>query len=348
MTFLTNKIAIVAIAISAFFAVIIFSGESTEYENNSPAVEQENISKDETIKNALVDNKPAQPVLPETESVKSAYQSASSFWCNGQYWGSCPSGWELYCPSSGDAQCIAEESQQSQTTKTQPTETYSQQKEEVQEVKNEQQTKILYPVVKVVDGDTFSVDIDGVVQTIRLIGLDTPETVHPSKPVECFGQEASNKAKQILSGQKVELEQDPTQGELDKYGRLLAYTYLENGTLFNKMMIEEGYGFEYTYNIPYKYQSEFQLAEDQARILKKGLWADGACDVAETTTTTETQISQTPPPPANYECSYNAYNCTDFYTHAEAQSIYEACGGVNNDVHRLDRDKDGLACESLP
>lgn len=47
-------------------------------------------------------------------------------------------------------------------------------------------------------------------------------------------------------------------------------------------------------------------------------------------------------------CSYNAYNCSDFSTHAEAQAVYEYCGGVTSDVHRLDRDKDGLACESLP
>lgn len=347
MLLLTNKIAIAIIAVSVLSAAIIFSDESTEYENNSSAVRQENISASKTVKNVFDNKKSTQPVLPKTESVKSTDQSSSSFLCNGQYWNPCPSGWELYCPQSGDAQCVAEEPQQSKATETQTAQTYSQQKEDVQETANEKQTKIFYPVVKVIDGDTFSVEIDGVIETIRLIGLDTPETVHPSKPVECFGQEASNKAKQILSGQRVELEQDPTQGELDKYGRLLAYAYLEDGTFFNKMMIEDGYGFEYTYVIPYKYQTEFQSAESQARTLKKGLWADGVCDVAETTTTTETQTNQTPPP-ADYECSYNAYNCSDFYTHAEAQVIYEACGGVNNDIHRLDRDKDGLACESLP
>ena len=51
---------------------------------------------------------------------------------------------------------------------------------------------------------------------------------------------------------------------------------------------------------------------------------------------------------SGYTCSYNAYNCANFITHAQAQAVYEGCGGVSNDVHRLDRDKDGLACESLP
>lgn len=50
----------------------------------------------------------------------------------------------------------------------------------------------------------------------------------------------------------------------------------------------------------------------------------------------------------NYTCSYNAYNCSDFSTHAEAQRVYDACGGILSDVHNLDRDKDGFACESLP
>ncbi len=206
-----------------------------------------------------------------------------------------------------------------------------------------------YSVVRVIDGDTFSVRVGGVIKTVRLIGLDTPETVHPSKPVECFGKEASLKAKQVLSGEKVRLEQDLSQGKLDKYGRLLVYVYLEDGTNFNKMMIEEGYAFEYTYNIPYKYQVEFKLAEKQARISKRGLWADGVCETEDVLpVVSKTQTKKILPVSANVNCSYNAFNCTDFTTHAKAQAIYIVCGGINNDIHRLDRDKDGLACESLP
>ncbi len=209
-----------------------------------------------------------------------------------------------------------------------------------------------YPVVKVIDGDTLSVNIDGQIQTIRLIGINTPETVDPRKPVECFGLEASNKAKEILNYQSVKIEQDPTQGTYDKYNRLLAYVFLKDGTNFNKLMIEEGYGYEYTYSVPYKYQTEFKLAEERARTLKKGLWADSACQeaapVAPVTQPT-TQLYVTPQTmPSKNICSYNAYNCSDFATHAEAQATYEYCGGINNDVHGLDRDKDGLACESLP
>lgn len=134
-----------------------------------------------------------------------------------------------------------------------------------------------YPVTHVVDGDTIDVGINGETERIRLIGLDTPETVDPRKPVQCFGVEASNKTKSILAGQKVKIETDPSQGMRDKYGRLLAYIFLSDGMLLNKMMIEEGYGHEYTHHLPYKYQEEFKTAETRARELKKGLWADEAC-----------------------------------------------------------------------
>jgi len=208
-----------------------------------------------------------------------------------------------------------------------------------------------YLVTKVVDGDTLAIDMNGKNVTIRLIGLDTPETVHPTKPVECFGIKASDKARELLSNKKVTIESDSTQGEFDKYGRLLAYVYLPDGTSFNKYMIEQGYGHEYTYNLPYKYQSEYKNAEEQARVTKTGLWADGVCeDNSVLTTSTPAPESQTTTPVVNsqYVCSSNYYNCGDFSTHNEAQKAYESCGGPSKDIHKLDSDGDGIACESLP
>ena len=203
-----------------------------------------------------------------------------------------------------------------------------------------------YAVIKVVDGDTLAVDMDGMIETIRLIGINTPETVDPRKTVECFGVEASKKAKELLSGKRVRIEKDPTQGERDKYGRLLAYVYLENGLFFNKYMVAEGYAYEYTYNMPYTYQSEFKAAQASAEANKKGLWASDVCENYQNAPAPPPQL----PPSAvsEYSCSGNTYNCTDFSTHAEAQSVYEVCGEISNDVHGLDRDGDGLACETLP
>jgi len=131
-----------------------------------------------------------------------------------------------------------------------------------------------FEVIKVVDGDTLDVKIAGKIERLRLIGINTPETVDPRKPVQCFGLEASKKAKETLSGKKVILEIDPTQGDRDKYGRLLRYVFLEDGTNFNLMMINDGYAYEYTYNIPYKYQTEFKQAQKIAEENKRGLWGD--------------------------------------------------------------------------
>lgn len=140
-----------------------------------------------------------------------------------------------------------------------------------------QQKEQLYPVVKVVDGDTVTIEKDGGKVTLRLIGLDTPETVDPRKPVQCFGKEASEKAREVLAGKSVRIETDHSQGELDRYGRLLAYVYTDSGVLFNKLMIEGGFGHEYTYRLPHKYQQEFKDAERDAHANARGLWAPGAC-----------------------------------------------------------------------
>jgi micrococcal nuclease len=137
----------------------------------------------------------------------------------------------------------------------------------------------LFDVVGVTDGDTIKVSINGKIEALRLIGIDTPETVDPRKAVQCFGKEASDKAKEILTGKKVMLEADGIQGERDQYGRLLRFIFLKDGTFFNQKMIEEGYAHEYTYqNKPYKYQTQFKDAEKTARENKLGLWAQDSCN----------------------------------------------------------------------
>lgn len=135
----------------------------------------------------------------------------------------------------------------------------------------------VYKVVKVVDGDTIDVDINGETSRLRLIGIDTPETVDPRKPVQCFGVAASNKAKELLNNQFVILEADESQGNKDKYGRLLRYVFLPDGTNYGLYMIGEGYAHEYTYNLPYKYQAEFKQAEIDAVDGNKGLWSSDTC-----------------------------------------------------------------------
>jgi micrococcal nuclease len=134
------------------------------------------------------------------------------------------------------------------------------------------------PVVRVVDGDTIDVRIDGDRQRVRLIGINTPESVDPRRPVECFGSEAAAQAEALLNGATVLLEPDPSQDDVDDFGRLLRFVWLEDGRLFNLEMIAQGYAFEYTYRDPYKYQRVFRAAERQARTTGAGLWAPETCD----------------------------------------------------------------------
>ena len=148
-------------------------------------------------------------------------------------------------------------------------------------------------VVEVVDGDTIRIQkkdgsnfSDGKnEQTIRLIGVNTPETVDPRKPVECFGKEASAYTKKLVKGEMVFLETDDSQQQYDKYDRLLAYVYVQtsglegsNYFMLNQKLIEDGYAYEYTYNIPYKYQDIFKEAETKSKNQGLGLWNLNSCN----------------------------------------------------------------------
>ena len=207
----------------------------------------------------------------------------------------------------------------------------------------------LATVTRVVDGDTIDVLLGGQEVRLRLIGLDTPETVDPGKPVQCYGMEASAKAKELLTGKTVGLEADPTQGELGKYGRLLRYVWLTDDRLYNMEMVAQGYAHEYTYDLPYKYQFEFQEAQMQAMEENRGLWHPDTC-AGNTYQAASNQLgSATLSPQTGFR--YDPFgpdrNCGDFASWQEAQAFYEAAGGPTTDLHRLDGDRDGIACESL-
>jgi micrococcal nuclease len=136
----------------------------------------------------------------------------------------------------------------------------------------------MYRVTKVVDGDTVNVSINGETIPVRLLGIDTPEVVDSRKIVQCFGKEASEETKKLLINKSVRLEADQTQGDTDQYHRLLRYVFLLDGTLVNDHLIRNGFAFEYTYHsIPYTYQNQFKQAEHDARMNKRGLWADNTC-----------------------------------------------------------------------
>lgn len=131
--------------------------------------------------------------------------------------------------------------------------------------------KKLFKVVRIIDGDTIVVSIRGKQEKVRLIGIDTPETVDPRKPVACFGKEATAKLTSLIKGQYVKLMDDKLQGNKDAYKRLLRFVYMENGIFVNKEMISQGYAFSYK-QYPSKYLEEFNKLEKQAREKNLGLW----------------------------------------------------------------------------
>ncbi|MBI5452847.1 thermonuclease family protein [Candidatus Gottesmanbacteria bacterium] len=141
-----------------------------------------------------------------------------------------------------------------------------------------------FKVTRAVDGDT--IEIEGG-EKVRYIGIDTPETVDPRKPVQCFGIEASKKNKELVEGKTVRLEKDIT--DRDKYSRLLRYVWVDDPlagsgqVLFvNLELVKQGFANSYSYPPDIKYQKEFLAAETEAREAERGLWK--ACPVVATPT----------------------------------------------------------------
>jgi micrococcal nuclease len=209
-------------------------------------------------------------------------------------------------------------------------------------------------VLAVIDGDTVDVLLnDGRRERLRLIGMDTPELYDPRKPVECFAQEASTRAHEVLDGQQITIEDDPTQDTRDRYGRLLVYLWLADGTFFNLRMIAEGYAHEYTYELPYHYQTEFKEAEHKAREQQIGLWSPNTCSADTSQAEDSTAGSLVPDQAAAVEHPIgldqtlyiergDRYNCSDFASQADAQAVLRA---DPSDPNQLDGDRDGVACE---
>jgi len=122
-------------------------------------------------------------------------------------------------------------------------------------------------VTRVVDGDTIQIDTG---QKVRYIGMNTPETVDPRRPVQCFGHEASAYNKNLVLNKKVKLVKDVS--EKDKYGRLLRYVYLADGTFVNLKLVQDGYAYADTFPPDVAHADDFVKAQRQAREAKLGLW----------------------------------------------------------------------------
>lgn len=136
-------------------------------------------------------------------------------------------------------------------------------------VKNQEPPKAqdTFKVTRVIDGDTVELENGS---KVRYIGIDTPETVDPRKPVQCFGKEASRFNKQLVEGKVVRLEKDVS--ETDKYSRLLRYVYVGD-TFVNDYLVRQGYGHSSSFPPDVKYQEQFLQAQKEAREKGLGLWS---------------------------------------------------------------------------
>ncbi len=196
--------------------------------------------------------------------------------------------------------------------------------ESVEEIVEE--PKVIEPldnflVTRVIDGDTIEISTG---ERVRLICIDTPEVGDEGY------SEATDYLESLILNKSVRLEKDVS--ETDRYGRLLRYIYLEDETFVNERIVYYGYGEAYPYNPDTSLCPEIQEAEQYAKDNDLGIWEE------------EEIIEEEPQYPI---CSYNAYNCDDFGTCSEVMEIFELCGGVDNDIHWLDGDDDGVPCEVL-
>ena len=131
----------------------------------------------------------------------------------------------------------------------------------------------LYSINHFVDGDTIAVNMDGKTETVRFIGIDTPETHKPNTPVQCYGPAAAAYTKSLIGTGKVRLQADPDSTNRDRYNRLLRYVYLPDGRLLDAELVKNGYAFAYT-QFPFTKSAEFVQYQEQAKEGSKGLWGN--------------------------------------------------------------------------
>lgn len=135
-----------------------------------------------------------------------------------------------------------------------------------------------YEVVGVTDGDTIKVQVNENIETVRIVNMNTPESVDPRKPVECLGKEASELMKELVLGKVVTLEIDETQTDKDRYNRLLRFVFLEDGADVGLEMIKLGYAHSTPYgNSPHKYLDLYESFEQEAKDNQLGLWNPEVC-----------------------------------------------------------------------
>ncbi len=195
-----------------------------------------------------------------------------------------------------------------------------------------------YAVLRVIDGDTVELDYKGGT-TVRVIGIDTPETVSPSVPDECGGQAASNAARQLLEGERVAIRFDATQGRRDVFGRLLAYLTIPGVGDFGLAMLKRGRAAEDTYDSSYLMQDRYQAAESRAKRVDRNMW--GKCGGPDTPMRAVAE-----PASPDSSCASGYDPCIPSYPpDLDCADVDGPIRVTGNDPHGLDAEGDRIACE---
>ncbi len=211
---------------------------------------------------------------------------------------------------------------------------------EVPELQGEEAT-----VTRVIDGDTLEVNMDGEKEEVRLLLVDTPETKHPSEPVQPFGPEASDFVNEQLEGEEVRIV--PGTEKYDKYNRLLAYVYIDGETIQEKLLRNGLARTAYLYN-DLRLLDDFHEAQQIAQDQGIGVWSiegyahadhDHGYHYEENSKDNETDNHD------HTQHMEDDHNCSDFSSAEEATEFMEKSIEAGYGDHRLDGDGDGVACE---
>lgn len=203
-----------------------------------------------------------------------------------------------------------------------------------------------YKVIKVVDWDTIKILYNWKKTSIRLLGIDTPESYKTRFwYVECYWLEAKHFLTKLLSWQNIRIKFDSTQSARWKYNRLINYIYYNNINI-NKLMIREGYAWEYTYNKSYKFQQLFRINQEYAKKHKLWLWAKNTCNwkrlrVGDIKKNVNDKLYDTFN--SNFKINCNHYiSCSEMKNCQEAKLYYNKCKWK-----RLDGDWNWIPCENV-
>lgn len=173
--------------------------------------------------------------------------------------------------------CVQKKSMSSPQKKLPATQSVTQQKTSTKTESQQAVKRVAATLVRIIDGDTLEVFSENMQEKVRLLGINSPETVDPNKPVGCFGPEAAQYIKSLLEINKhIFLQKDLYAPDRDQYGRLLRYVYNEQNAFINVEMVKNGYALAYTPGA-LEHFSEIRYYEKQARDENRGLWNPNVC-----------------------------------------------------------------------